>query len=106
MLLLLGSGLVELAIYDRRRMLGEAGSKTYIVYSYDYIRQVREPVGKLVERRMKDRGNNEASLLKLAQKLYPTSSLYEHIGITSDVVSDSQRTTINPPSPTELTFSK
>ena len=58
--------------------------KTYIVYSYDYIRQVREPVGKVVERRMKDRGDNEASLLKLAQKLYPTSSKDTRIGISPE----------------------
>ena len=61
--------------------MGESGFKTYIVYSYDYLRQVREPVGKVVERRMKDRGDNEASLLRLAQKLYPASSQYERIGI-------------------------
>ena len=58
--------------------------KTYIVYSYDYIRQVREPVGKVVERRMKDRGDNEASLLKLAQKLYPMSSQDTRIGISPE----------------------
>jgi len=84
MLLLLGSGLVELGVYDRSRMMGGSGLKTYIVYSYDYIRQVREPVGKVVERRMKDRGDNEASLLKLAQKLYPTSSLDRRIGISPE----------------------
>ena len=81
MLLLLGSGLVELGVYDRRRMMGGSGLKTYVVYSYDYIRQVREPVGKVVERRIKERGDNEVSLLKLAQKLYPTSSPDMQIGI-------------------------
>jgi hypothetical protein len=55
--------------------------KTYIVYRFDYIRQVREPVGKVVERRIKERGDNEVSLLKLAQKLYPTSSPDMQIGI-------------------------
>ena len=84
MLLLLGSGLVELGVYDRRRMKGGSGLKTYIVYRYDYIRQFREPVGKLVERRSKDRGDNEASLLKLAQKFYPTSSLDMRIGISPE----------------------
>jgi len=58
--------------------------KTYIVYRYDYIQQVREPVGKVVERRSKDRGDNEASLLKLAQKLYPASSPDIRIGITPE----------------------
>ena len=84
MLVLLGSGLVELGIYDRRRMKGGSDLKTYIVYRYDYIRQVREPVGKVVERRCKDRGDNEASLLKLAQKLFPTSSPNMQIGIALD----------------------
>jgi len=84
MLLLLGSGLVELGVYDRRRMKGGSGLKTYIVYRYDYVQQLREPVGKVVERRSKDRGNNEASLLKLAQKLFPTSSMYTHIGISPE----------------------
>jgi len=82
--LLLGSGLVEWVVDDRKRMKGGSRLKTYIVYRYDYIRQVREPVGKVVERRSKDRGDNEASLLKLAQKLYPTSSLDTRIGITPE----------------------
>jgi hypothetical protein len=81
MLLLLGSGLVELGVYDWRRMMGGSGMKTYIVYRFDYIGQIREPVGKVVERRTKERWDNEASLLKLAQKLYPTSSPNMQIGI-------------------------
>jgi hypothetical protein len=58
--------------------------KTYIVYRLDYIRQVSEPVGKLVERRSRDRGNNVGSLLKLAQKIYPTSSLDSRLVITPE----------------------
>ena len=58
--------------------------KTYIVYRFDYIGQIREPVGKVVERRTKERWDNEASLLKLAQKLYPSSSMYTHIGISPE----------------------
>jgi len=58
--------------------------KTYIVYRFDYVRQVSEPVGKLVERRSKDRGNNVGSLLKLAQKIYPTSSLDSRIDIAPE----------------------
>lgn len=46
--------------------------KTYTVYHFDYIRQVSEPVGKLVDRRSRDREENVGSLLKLAQNLYPT----------------------------------
>jgi len=58
--------------------------KTYTVYRFDYIRQVREPVGELVERRSKDRGNNTESLLRLAQRLYSTSSLDSHLNITPE----------------------
>ena len=60
------------------------GMKTYTVYRFDYVRQVKEPVGALVERRSKDRGNNNAALLRLAQKLYSTSSLDSHIVITPE----------------------
>ena len=58
--------------------------KTYTVYRFDYIRQVREPVGELVERRSKDRGNNNGALLRLAQRLYSTSSLDSHLIITPE----------------------
>jgi hypothetical protein len=60
--------------------------KTYTVYRFDYIRQEREPVGKLLERRVKDRGNNAEALLRLARKLYSTSSLDSHIVIIPDSV--------------------
>jgi len=58
--------------------------KTYTVYRFDYVRQVREPVGELVERRSRDRGNNAEALLLLAQKLYSTSSLESHLIITPE----------------------
>jgi len=58
--------------------------KTYNVYRFDYLRQERELVGKLVERRMKEREDNAEALLKLAQKLYSTSSLDSHIVITPE----------------------
>lgn len=56
----------------------------YTVYRFDYDRQVREPVGKLLERRRAERRNNVADLLKLAQRLYSTSSLDSHIVIIPD----------------------
>lgn len=56
--------------------------KTYTVYRFDYFRQVREPVGNLTECRGKERGDNAGSLLKLAQKIYSTSSLDSHIVIS------------------------
>ena len=46
--------------------------KTYTVYRFDYLRQEREVVGKLVERRMKERKDNAEALLKLAQRIYLT----------------------------------
>jgi len=58
--------------------------KTYTVYRYDYLRQVREPVGELVERRSKDRGNNTEALLRLAQRIYSTSSLESHLIIAPE----------------------
>lgn len=58
--------------------------KTYTVYRFDYSRQVSEPVGTLTECRSKERGDNAGSLLKLAQKLYSTSSLDSHIVISPE----------------------
>ena len=55
--------------------------KAYTVYRYDYIRQVREPIGMVLERRERDRGNNEEGLLKLAQRIYFTWSGDSHISI-------------------------
>ena len=58
--------------------------KNYTVFRFDYNRQVSEPVGKLVERRSKDRKDNVGSLLSLAQRLYSKSSLDSHIFITPE----------------------
>ena len=43
--------------------------KVFTVYRYDYNRQVREPIGTVLERRKGDRGNDIKGLLKLAQKI-------------------------------------
>lgn len=56
--------------------------KVYTVYRYDYNRQVREQIGIVLERRKGDRGKDTEGLLKLAQKLYSTSSLDSHIVIS------------------------
>jgi len=40
----------------------------YLVYRLYYTRQAYKPVGKLVERRRYDRGQNMDDLLKLAEK--------------------------------------
>jgi len=49
--------------------------KTYTVYRVDYRTNKHELIGKLVERRMKERKNNAADMLRLAQKMYATSSI-------------------------------
>ena len=59
--------------------------KAYTVYRVDYIRQVREPVGVVLERRRSDRGNNYESLLDLARKIYLKSSLDSHISIVPEL---------------------
>ena len=56
--------------------------KLYNVYRYDYNHQIRKPIGLVLERRMRDRGNNVTALLKLAKKLYFKSSLDSPIGIS------------------------
>jgi hypothetical protein len=58
--------------------------KTYIVYRLDYIRLLSEPVGKLIERRRKDRVNNTGDLLKLAERIYPPSSPESNLVITPE----------------------
>ena len=58
--------------------------KAYTVYRYDYNRQVREPIGMVLERRKGDRGDDIKGLLRLAQKLYSKSSLDSHIVITPE----------------------
>ncbi|MGE5284443.1 MAG: hypothetical protein ACM3OG_05675 [Actinomycetota bacterium] len=58
--------------------------KTYTVYRFDYNRQVSEPVGKVTERRSVERGKNTEALLRLAQRLYSTSSLDSHLVITPE----------------------
>ena len=55
---------------------------TYIVYRVDYGTNKAEPIGNVVERRRGERHNNAADMLRLAQKLYATSSLDSHIYIS------------------------
>jgi len=67
-----------------RRPFGGARVKDYTVYRFDYSRRVREPVGKLMERRRTERRNNAEDLLRLAQRIYSTSALDSHIVISPD----------------------
>lgn len=45
--------------------------KRYIVYRLDYNRLVSEPVGRLPERRCKERGNNAKDILTRVKMLFP-----------------------------------
>jgi hypothetical protein len=49
--------------------------KTYTVYRIDFLNNKKVPIGTLVERREKERKNNEVGILRLAQKLYGESSI-------------------------------
>jgi hypothetical protein len=58
--------------------------KTFIVYRLDYRRMLSEPVGKLVERRRKERVNNAADLLKWAERVFPPYPPDSHLVITPE----------------------
>jgi hypothetical protein len=60
---------------------GGAEMTTYSVYRVDYRNNKQELIGKLVERRMKERTNNAADMLRLAKKIYATSSMDTNIFI-------------------------
>ena len=56
--------------------------KTYTVYRVDYLTNKTQAIGTVVDRRTKDRKNNTADMLRLAQKLFATSSIDSHIYIS------------------------
>lgn len=60
----------------RSTVLRKSGADmtTYSVYRVDYRSNKQELIGRLVERRKKERTNNAADMLRLAKKLYATSS--------------------------------
>ena len=58
--------------------------KAYTVYRYDYFRHSRDPVGMVLERRTKDRGNNIEGLTILAKKLYSTPVLDIHVVLSPE----------------------
>ena len=58
--------------------------RAYIVYRLDYTNLVSEPVGKLVERRRKERVNNSKDLLKWAERIFPPYSPESHLVITPE----------------------
>lgn len=58
--------------------------KTYIVYRVDYRTNKHKLIGKVVERRREERNNNAAGILRLAQKIYATSSIDPNIFIINE----------------------
>jgi hypothetical protein len=58
--------------------------KTYVVYRLDYDRLVSEPVGRLVERRRKERVKNTEDLLKWAERIFPAYPPDSHLVITPE----------------------
>jgi len=44
--------------------------RTVTVYRVDYVKKTKVPIGRVVERREKDRGGNLLGLLRLARKIY------------------------------------
>jgi len=59
-----------------------AGMKTYTVYRVDYLTNKTEPIGRVVDRRKGERRDNAADMLRLAQKLFASSSIDSHIYIS------------------------
>lgn len=54
---------------------GAAGApvKNVTVFHVDYVRKTKVPIGMVVERRTKERGDNILGLLRLARKAYASS---------------------------------
>ena len=55
--------------------------KTYTVYLVDYTTNNTKPIGTVVDRRKRERNNNSADMLRLAQKLFSIPSIDSHIYI-------------------------
>lgn len=58
--------------------------KTYTVYRVEFLTDEKKPIGKVVDRRRKERTNNIGDMLRLAQKLYGTPSLDSRITINPE----------------------
>ncbi|MGE5189801.1 MAG: hypothetical protein ACM3NF_07070 [Gemmatimonadota bacterium] len=59
--------------------------KSVTVYRIDYVKKTRVPIGTVVERRKKDRGNSLLGLLRVARQTYG-SSPQDSIQIAIDVI--------------------
>lgn len=72
--------------YDRKVRPEDASSmKIVTVYRIDYVKKTRVPIGVVVERRKKDRGENLLGLLRVARKTYSSPKL-DSIQIAIDVI--------------------
>ncbi len=72
--------------YRGQARLEEAsGMKIVTVYRIDYAKKTRVPIGVVVERRKRDRGDNLLGLLRVARKTYSSSAL-DSIQIAIDVI--------------------
>jgi len=58
-----------------------AEMKTYAVYRVNYSTKNTERIGTVVDRRRGERNNNTVDMLRMAQKIYTTSSIDSHIFI-------------------------
>ncbi len=59
--------------------------KSVTVYRIDHVSKTRVPIGTVVERRKKDRGDDLVGLLRVARKTYSSSAL-DSIQIAVDVI--------------------
>lgn len=72
--------------YRRQARLEEASRMQIVtVYRIDYLKKTRVPIGVVVERRRKDRGDNLLGLLRVARKTYSSAAL-DSIQIAIDVI--------------------
>jgi len=55
--------------------------KTYTFYRVDYLNNKTLKIGKVLDRRVGERNNNPADMLRLAQIKYASSSISSHIFI-------------------------
>jgi hypothetical protein len=55
--------------------------RAYTVYRVEYLNNKTVKIGKVLDRRKVERLNNAADMLRMAQKIYATSSIDSHIFI-------------------------
>lgn len=66
--------------------------KTYDVYKVNYVKHSRVPLGKVVERRNRNRPNNLLGLLRVARKTFGFSPNYDmHIVLDKNALTETGR---------------